>query len=176
VTASHAGHIESVYLRAFEPGDAENTHRWRHDWSLWNELGGTFRYFSLEGEREWVNAKQRHPSEVNLAVCLRDGRHIGGIALRDIDWVARRAELHLLIGEAEHRGRGHGSAAVRLLVRHAFEDLGLERLYLLVLARNGAAVRVYEKTGFVIEGRLRAHAFKAGAYEDVIVMGLLRRP
>jgi RimJ/RimL family protein N-acetyltransferase len=63
---------------------------------------------------------------------------------------------------------------MQLLTKHAFEDLGLMRIYLHTLASNSAAIAMYEKCGFVTEGRLKRHAFKKGVFEDMLVMGLCR--
>ena len=43
-----------------------------------------------------------------------------------------------------------------------------------MIASNLGAIRVYEKAGFVLEGRQREHAWVRGAYEDIVRMGLLR--
>ena len=82
--------------------------------------------------------------------------------------------MHILIGDDRDRGRGFGRAAVDLLLDHAFDTLGLARVYLHVLAGNAAARRLYAARGFLEEGRLRGHAFKNGRWEDVLVMGVLR--
>ena len=71
----------------------------------------------------------------------------------------------------EYHNQGLGSFLTRVIIqevrRKGFHRVGLE-----VVADNSAAVRVYEKAGFVIEGRLR-HAFygEDGTYRDQLVMG-----
>jgi RimJ/RimL family protein N-acetyltransferase len=163
-----------VYLRSLEVSDVDRTHRWHNDPELYKTLTGTFHYVGRATEEEWLRKKGAFsPNEVNLAICLTQGdQHIGNIYLRNIDWVARNAELHIFIGDRENRARGYGQQAVRLLIAYAFKELGLLRLYLLVLADNPAAIRIYEKTGFVIEGRLRKHIFKDGEFKDAFFMGL----
>jgi len=84
------------------------------------------------------------------------------------------AELQIRIGDAADRGRGVGSEAVGLLLRFAFDDLNLQRVQLHVFADNAAAIRVYEKAGFVREGVLRQAAHIGGKYVDVVLMGILR--
>jgi RimJ/RimL family protein N-acetyltransferase len=54
-------------------------------------------------------------------------------------------------------------------VRH-----NLRRIHLQAIASNAGAIRAYEKAGFVIEGRQRQHAWVRGAYEDIVLMGILR--
>jgi RimJ/RimL family protein N-acetyltransferase len=163
-----------VYLRAIDEDDLELVHRWHNDAALYASLVGAFAPTSLATERAWLQRVSAWSEQArNFALCAReDDRLIGLCYLRDIDWTHRRAELHILIGDDRDRGRGFGRAAVELLLDHAFDTLGLARVYLHVLAGNAAACRVYAACGFVEEGRLRGHAFKAGRWEDVLVMGV----
>jgi RimJ/RimL family protein N-acetyltransferase len=50
----------------------------------------------------------------------------------------------------------------------------MRRIHLQAIASNTAALRSYEKAGFVVEGRLREHAWVRGGYEDIVLMGILR--
>jgi RimJ/RimL family protein N-acetyltransferase len=61
---------------------------------------------------------------------------------------------------------------VRLVVNYAFNQLGLRRIYLEVLADNASAIRLYEKCGFKVEGTLRRHVFKDGKLKDVLIMAV----
>ena len=102
-----------------------------------------------------------------------DGAAVGSAALFGLDWYARHAEVGIsLLPEA--RGRGIGTAAITQLVEFAFVRWNLRRVHLQAIASNTGAVRAYEKAGFVVEGRLREHAWVRGAYEDVVLMALLR--
>jgi diamine N-acetyltransferase len=170
-----AGSSEGIFLRPLSQDDLDRVLAWHSDRDLYSTLAGHFRYVSREAEAEWFRQRLSARDEVNLAVCLaKGGEHIGNIYLRNIDWVHRNAELHIFLADKKHRGKGYGTEAVRLLTKHAFEELGLIRVYLHTLASNAAAIKSYEKCGFVIEGRLRRHAFKNGAFEDMILMGLCR--
>lgn len=102
-----------------------------------------------------------------------DGTAVGAASLFDFDPLARHAEAGIsLVPEA--RGRGVGTAAVSQLVEFGFVRLNLHRIHLQAIASNAAALRSYEKAGFVVEGRLREHAWVRGAYEDVVLMGIVR--
>ncbi len=166
-----------VLLRALEETDLERTHRWHNDPELYSTLVNVFRHVSHGAEAEWLRRKASYSQhEVALAICLRpEGEHIGNIYLGDIDWLSRRAFLGILIGSSEHRGKGYGYQAMRQVLAHAFGDLNLNRVFLEVLPENAPAIRIYEKCGFTVEGRLRQHVFKNGAYQDVLVMGVTQR-
>jgi RimJ/RimL family protein N-acetyltransferase len=164
-----------ILLRALSESDLDRVLSWHNDPDLYATLGGRFRHVNREAELNWLRQRITASDEVNLAICLAGSlEHIGNIYLRNIDLVHRNAELHIFIAHPEHRGKGYGANAIGLLLKHAFEDLGLVRVYLHTLASNSAAIKSYEKCGFVIEGKLRKHAFKNGAFEDMIVMGLCR--
>jgi RimJ/RimL family protein N-acetyltransferase len=151
--------------------------QWHNDPELYATLGGPFRYVSLEAEEQWFRRILDARDQVNLAICsAATGEHIGNIYLRDIDWISRRGELHAFIAAPGCRGKGYGTDAVQQLLKYAFCDLGLQRIFLHVLADNEAAIAVYSRCGFTVEGRLRQHAFKHGAYRDVLVMGICHEP
>jgi diamine N-acetyltransferase len=166
--------MQSVYLRSLEISDLDRTWKWHTDAELYETLVNPFRYISRAAEESWIQQKAIYSqTEIRLAVCLKPGdQHIGNIQLIDIDWIARRAEIGIIIGEPQYRSKGFGQQALRLMLRHAFQDLGLHRLYLLVFEDNRGAIRVYEKCGFVIEGKLRQHAYKRGQFKDLVFMGI----
>lgn len=99
---------------------------------------------------------------------------IGCVYLLNIDSINLSADLHIMIGNEEHRGKGVGTFAVSSMVNHAFFNLNLRRLQLDVLEYNQTAQKLYQKIGFVEEGRKRKAVFKNGKYVDEIIMGLLR--
>ena len=163
-----------VHLRALEDSDLDRTYGWHNDAQLYETLCESFQPASRASVTDWLHRKSaRSSSEVNLAVCLQPtGEHVGNIYLRDICWVARRAALHIFIGGSVNRHQGYGQAAIRQILQLAFSDLNLNRVYLEVLADNVAAIKAYEKCGFELEGRLKAHYFKAGQHKDGLVMGI----
>jgi RimJ/RimL family protein N-acetyltransferase len=103
----------------------------------------------------------------------REGRPIGQIELTEIHAVQRRAEIHLCIGEIAVQQRGYGTDAVRRLVRHAFEDLNLRRVWTYVDADNARCLRCLEKAGFSREGLLRRHRLRHGEPVDMVALGIL---
>ncbi|QOC26895.1 GNAT family N-acetyltransferase [Microbacterium hominis] len=102
-----------------------------------------------------------------------DGAAVGSVSLFGFDDLARHAEIGIAV-LAEHRGRGIGTAALAKMVTFAFVRCNLRRVHLQAISSNVGAIRVYEKAGFEVEGRLREHAWVRGAYEDMVVLGLLR--
>jgi RimJ/RimL family protein N-acetyltransferase len=106
---------------------------------------------------------------------IDDDRLIGEAGLGAVSWLHGEACLYISLGDRTCWGRGYGTDAVRLLLRYAFEGLNLARVTLGVFDYNPRAVRVYEKVGFVHEGRLRQNTRRDGEWHDEIVMGVLRQ-
>lgn len=118
-------------------------------------------------------ARDAEGSASQQFVIEADGVAVGFVGLFDIDELARQGEIGIaLVPEA--RSKGIGTAALMQMIDHAFVRGNLRRLHLEVIASNAAAIRSYEKAGFVVEGRMREHAWVRGHYEDIVRMGLLR--
>lgn len=103
-----------------------------------------------------------------------EGVYIGGCALFNFDHVAHRAMLGIGIGDKTYWGQGYGREAVQLLVDYGFRHHNLHKVWLEVHGRNQRAIRAYRACGFVEEGRLRQHVWSDGAYDDLVIMGVLR--
>jgi putative acetyltransferase len=73
------------------------------------------------------------------------------------------------------QGCGIGSALMRAATDLADNWLNLVRLELLVIDGNDAAIGLYRRFGFELEGTARAYGFQAGRYVDVHTMARLRR-
>ena len=120
--------------------------------------------------------RDRELSSVDDSFAIhRDGAEepVGIIGLMNVSEANASADLSIIVGFAEHRDQGVGSEAIRLLLRHAFEELGLNRVGLSVFDFNGPAISAYEKIGFVREGRLRKAIRRHDEFHDAILMSVL---
>ncbi|OGJ92476.1 MAG: hypothetical protein A2487_00665 [Candidatus Raymondbacteria bacterium RifOxyC12_full_50_8] len=70
------------------------------------------------------------------------------------------------------RHKGIGTELLNRTISHARER-GLERIELEVFASNTAAIRLYEKTGFVKEGVKKKGKKLDNKFEDIVIMGLV---
>jgi len=130
-------------------------------------------FCTIESVRERYERMQSDPNIEAWRIDAEDGRPIGQVELVDIHRLQRRAEMHVCIGEETHQGKGYGEAALRALLRHAFADLGLRRVFCTPDADNARAIRCFEKAGFVREGLLREHRTRYGKPIDMLIMGAL---
>jgi RimJ/RimL family protein N-acetyltransferase len=133
---------------------------------------------SKDEEEKWFDDMLKSPLEqhpLTIEVKQEGGwKPIGNISFMDIDWISRSAEVGIVIGEKDYWNKGYGSEAMQLMLKHGFETLNLHRIWLRVYGFNTRAIRAYEKSGFVHEGRKREASFIQGKYHDVLVMSVLQ--
>lgn len=165
---------EKVNIRAVERDDLPRYVRWLNDPEVRENLA-MFYPMSLAEEEKWFEDKilKRDENNKTFAIETKDGVHIGGTGLDSINWKDRNAEFGIFIGEKDYWNKGYGTDATKTIVKFAFEEMNLARVYLRVYDDNPRAIRVYEKAGFEREGVLRKHIFRKGRYSDVIIMGIL---
>jgi len=101
-------------------------------------------------------------------------RLVGTLKLYDLDALARRASLGIMVGDRSAWGRGIASAAIRAACRYVFEVLGFGKVTAGYLASNVGMHRAFQKNGFKVEGRLRKQVFFAGHLEDHVMVGKFR--
>lgn len=167
---------ERVALRALARADLEVLRGFVNDPEVMR-FSNVFHPVSDAQQEQWFEGITRAGDAVWFGVERyeeKDRKLIGTCCLVGVDWISRLAEFRIRLGDKSAWGCGLGTEASRLLVRYGFMDLNLERIWLRVFASNARAVHMYTKLGFQVEGRLRRAAFIQGAFDDVILMGLLR--
>jgi len=149
--------------------------RWFRDYEVQRLLGQTALPITDEAEAAWfehaVNASNEYHHPIHI---IENDKLIGLCSLLNVDTRSRNAEYGISIGDKDSWNKGYGTDATSIMLRIAFDELNLHRVFLRVYDFNERAIRVYEKLGFVKEGVLRQHVFRDGKYHDVILMGLLR--
>jgi len=145
---------ESVRLTALTEGDISQIVKWRNSFVL-KRLTGSGPFMPVSESD--VNIKST-ASAIQFAIRPVDAEDlIGYVALVNIVWSNRTAELGIYIGDANMRGKGRGSSALALLLDYAFLELNLHRVQLEVVDYNTQAIRAYRQLGFTQEGARRQH-------------------
>ena len=163
-----------IRLAPVRLADSEAMFEWINDREL-VLLSAPYRPVGEGAHRLWFDSVQQRSDNALFGIRLiADDSLIGTCQLVGLDPLNRSARLQIRIGVARMRGKGHGTAAVRLLVEHGFKDLNLHRVELGVFAHNAAAQRAYEKAGFVVEGCRREAAWIDGRFCDLVLMAMLQ--
>ena len=169
---STAGH--PIVVRRGEPGDADALH------ALFTgpkATSGTLQvpYPSVE---EWRQRLANFPAQDYLLVATVDGDLVGHVSLHAVAKSPRRrhvAGVGMAVRDDRH-GRGIGTALMRSAIELADGWLNYRRLELTVYTDNLAALALYRKFGFAIEGTCMAYAFRDGRYVDAYLMARINPP
>ena len=136
------------------------------------------RLVSLPAEKDWIEKlckMEKDPSDIVFVIETKIGkRAIGVIGLHRIDWLNRNATTGTVIGEGRLRNKGYATEAKMLLLKYAFDTLGLHKVIARVYADNLASIRYSEKCGYVKEGTLRHEIFHNGSFMNVVLLGCFR--
>lgn len=100
---------------------------------------------------------------------------IGLIGISNINKNDKNANLFIMIGEDEYRGKGIGKTAMKRLIDYGFKTLKLYKLKLYVLKENIPAVKLYQSLGFITEGDMKDEVFFKGKFYDLLRMALFQQ-
>ena len=164
VTAS--GH--PIVVRRAEPSDAEAIHA---TFLGPRAIAGTLQlpYPSVEAWRKRLG--EVAPDDYLLVATIA-GEIVGNLGLHAASKSPRRrhvGQLGMAVRD-DRQGRGVGTALLQAALELADGWLNYQRLELVVYTDNLAALHLYRKFGFAIEGTCRAYAFRDGAYVDAYAM------
>ncbi|AFR09378.1 MULTISPECIES: GNAT family N-acetyltransferase [Nocardiopsis] len=138
-------------------------------------LMGAHGHPTYEQARKWCESRADREDRLDLAITApEDGRYLGELSLYDVSPENASAGYRIALSAIEFTGRGLGREATRLVLRHAFEEVGLHRIWLHVYAFNMRAIAVYRSCGFSVEGRLRDSLLWEGRRYDSLLMAVLR--
>ena len=165
---------EHLSLIPFAEKNLDQTRQWANDQEI---CGGILRVLPVTeyDQEQWFVNLCHDLSKIVLSVhLLENEKHVGNSGFYDIDYLHRRAELWMLIGEKTCWGKGYGKQIVQLMLSYGFDSLNLNRIFLHVRHDHPRAVKLYENAGFKAEGVLREQYFMQGKYVNVLVMSILR--
>lgn len=134
-------------------------------------------YFDLPASEEktstWFKTIAENKSRIDFTFTGEDGTYLAMGGFTGISGEHRYAEFYVMVNPELHR-QGIGKRVCEWMYNYAFLKLHLNRIYLYTNDDNVAAYRVYEKSGFILEGTLRRHKWKNGAFQNRRLYGLLK--
>lgn len=151
-------------LRKWQAGDEASLAALANNHKIWINLKDVFPHpYTLADAHDWV--KFAHNQAENYAIEY-EGKAVGGIGLLFKDDIYRKnAEIGYWLGEP-YWGLGIISEAIKQVVKHAFAQYEINRIYAGVFEYNPASMRVLEKAGFEKEAILKKSLVKEGKLYD----------
>lgn len=160
-------HEKLVFLRNLKLQDMDLRTRWINDYDV-NSMLVIESPISLEDSQAWFNRISKDNCRIDYMICkAEDSLPIGIIGLTGISTIHHHAELYIYIGEKKEWGKGFGVAALEQAMQYAEDELHLNKIYLHTLENNVKAIKLYEKYGFKLEGKLERHVVKGGGFASL---------
>ena len=126
-------------------------------------------YFTVDGQHAVIRAdleQYEQGSKLPHVILDDSGRVVGRITLNGIVRASfQSCSLGYWVSAADN-GRGLATAAVREIVRVAFDELGLHRVQAETLLHNVRSQRVLERNGFVRYGMAPEYLNICGRWQD----------
>ncbi len=146
--AGYLAQGEKVALRPLLSSDVNDRYLgWMNDSEVTRYLDSHGPYV-LEDLKDYYSKHAATDSSMMFAIVdRRTDQHVGNLKLEPIDRCLRTAVLGVLIGDKSYWSKGICSEAVRLIIQHAFDQLGMRKIELGVRVEHSAAIRCYERAG-----------------------------
>jgi RimJ/RimL family protein N-acetyltransferase len=160
-------------IRCFQPTDLEPFVAYRNlpevaRWQTWTD-------YSLERGAQFLQELQTlepftPDTHYQLAVQL-ENTLIGDLYCK-LDGAGQQAEIGFSFAPT-FQGQGYASEAVRGLLGHLFEVVGLHRVYAITDPRNTASRRLLERVGMRLEGQMKESLWFKGEWADDFYFAIL---
>lgn len=162
-----------IALRDVRHGDREMIRNWRNSPDVAKHMYSDHHITPEEHGRWFVRIMNDATCRYWVIIC--DGVDVGLADIYDLDERNRRGYWAFYVANPSVRGKGVGSFVEYSVMRYAFDELGLNKLYCEVLAFNTQVVNMHKSFGFQQEGILREHIFKGGQPFDIVVLAILHK-
>jgi len=121
----------------------------------------TKKSYSLTDLQDFIESCNLSPSIILLGIFDKENHaHIGNIKYENIDLAKKCAEMGILIGEKNYRGRGIAGNVIQESAKWLNVNLSLQTIFLGVDQNHSAAVRMYSKIGFIPENNQLQNGIK----------------
>jgi diamine N-acetyltransferase len=142
---------DGVRLRAVEPEDLELLYRWENeeaDWKRSNTLVPYSRYIL----KKYIANSHRtlyETCQLRLMIdVMPESRTVGTVDLFEFDHFHMRAGVGILIADTAERKKGYASAALKCIIRYAFDTIGLHQLWCNIIEGNKESLSLFRHHGF----------------------------
>ena len=109
----------------------------------------------------------RRPDAASFLICLTQSKAIAGAI--NLSQIFRGGFQNAYLGYfmgASFTGKGYGTEALQLMLRHAFKDLKLHRVEANIQPGNVASIAMVQRAGFVREGYSKRYLKICGKWRD----------
>lgn len=163
-----------MFLRAVEKEDMEFLRTMINDSEMEkNVVGWSFPVSKYEQEK-WFENQVQNKNNIRYIIEVENNK-IGLVTITNIDWKNRKACHGIKLYNNSVKGKGYGTDTVMTIMKYAFEELQLNKLYSTILEYNTPSLNLYKKCGWSIDGVLRESTFKGNKYVNEMAVSILKK-
>lgn len=156
---------EKIFFRPYQSGDTDLLCQWLNQ--------NLHKSFTDEQAKNYITKEIQ--SDHNVILVVADKNDIIGLAgLYGIDYIARKAEMKIILGN-EDNWKTYGAEIAKLMTFFGFDRLNLNRIYLDCAEDEKKLDRTYKEAGYIFEGIIRDKILRDGRYYNLIRMAILRK-
>lgn len=168
--------MSNITLRRLNESDAYGMLEWMHDADIQNNFQKSMLDRTLEDAIDFIKTSTvvaEDGKNIHFAIVDEKDEYLGTISLKNVDLDNRNAEYAICLRK-KAQGKGIAYKATMEILKKAFFEYDLEKVYLNVLERNERAICLYEKIGFIYEGEARKHLYLRGEYRTLKWYSILK--
>lgn len=133
---------------------------------------------TLEGAKDYISVMR---DEINNNTCnlylyfiVKENEIIGAVFIKNLDYKVMKCELAYFIDE-KHTRKGHSKSALKNLMKIAFNEFKMNKVFIRVDPSNIASQKTAESLDFKLEGKLRnEYKISSGKLVDLYYYGLIK--
>lgn len=130
---------------------------------------------TLESVRAFINnIVISSNAKMYALIDVESNKHIGNIKLGNIDYINKRSEVGLIIGDRNFWGKGYATEAIKAIVSYAFDELCLNKINAGMYVGNIGSYKAFLRAGFKLDCIQREHFCRNGVFEDSYLMSILK--
>ncbi|MBR3660492.1 MAG: GNAT family N-acetyltransferase [Bacilli bacterium] len=160
-------------LRKLEYKDIPYMLEWMHDDSVTEFMGKDFSKIDEEQAKKFID-NSINDVNVNYAIVDEFDEYMGTVSLKNIDYENKKAEYAICI-RSKAMGKGLSKMATNEILRIAFDELNLNKVYLYVSKDNVRANKFYQKYDFILEGEFIEDMYIKGQFKDINWYRILKK-
>lgn len=164
--------MAKILLKPTTLADIDNIMTWVNDPEIAEYFAGLG---DISREQETAYLEKILASDYDrLFSIFVDGQYAGQCSLNQIYWQAGNARLFLVLTK-EFQGRGLAQKVIAEILCRAFDEIILNKVWLIVREKNEKGRHLYRRAGFETEGVLREEYRVKGEFVNMVRMAILAK-
>lgn len=158
-----------VKLVIFNKKHLPDSRLWMNDEEICRLFDRVYKPLSVVAQKKWHAKLLRDKTQLIFTIEV-EGVYVGNIGLKNIDYLNKKAEYYIFIGNRNYWNKGIGTISTKKFLNYIKKHFKLHKIYLHVNRSNLVARKLYKKTGFLQEGILKDELFREEKHITMVRM------